>query len=232
MALNPYFDNKKVLGTQRLIDDMTREAIKATGIDVIYIVKTTDKIDPIFGENPLGKLKTAFTIEMYSQNVKTFDGNERDVVTKFGMELKDNVSLLVSRSRWYEEASKLPEVGANRLHPRVRPMEGDVIFLPYAPSSRNLYEIKFVENENMFYQQGEYYTFRLDCELYKYDMGDIETGVDEIDKSTQGIVSTITDANGTYNMNTQTVNDNSILQTNGDDFIDFTEIDPFSEGNY
>jgi len=232
MALNPYFDNKKVLGTQRLIDDMTREVIKATGIDVVYIVKTTDKLDPIFGENPLGKLKTAFSIEMYSQNVKTFDGNERDIVTKFGMELKDNVSLLVSRSRWYEEASKLPEVASNRLHPRVRPMEGDVIFLPYAPSSKNLYEVKFVENENMFYQQGEYYTFRLDCELYKYDMGAIESGFDEIDKATNGVITTITDSNGTYNMNTQYINDNSNLQTGGNDFIDFTEIDPFSEGNY
>jgi hypothetical protein len=232
MALNPYFDNKKVLGTQRLIDDMTREVIKATGIDVIYIAKTTDKLDAIFGENPLGKLKNAFTIEMYSQNVKTFDGNERDIVTKFGMELKDNVSLLVSRSRWYEEASKLPEDFPNRLHPRLRPMEGDIIFLPYAPSSRNLYEIKLVENENMFYQQGDYYTFRLDCELYKYDMGDIQTGFDEIDKSTQGIISTITDSNGTYQMNTLQPNNNTELQTNGNDFIDFTEIDPFSEGRY
>lgn len=232
MALNPYFDNKKVAGTQRLIDDMTREVIKATGIDVIYIVKTTDKLDPIFGENPLGKLKNAFTIEMYSQNVKTFDGNERDIVTKFGMEFKDNVSLLVSKSRWTEEASKLPEDFPNRLHPRVRPMEGDVIFLPYAPSSKNLYEIKFVENENMFYQQGDYYTFRLDCELYKYDMGDIETGFDEIDKSTQGIVSTVTDSNGTYLINSQTPNDSSAIQTHGDHFIDFTEFDPFSEGNY
>lgn len=232
MALNPYFDNKKVLGTQRLIDDMTREAIKASGIDVIYIVKTTDKLDPIFGENPLGKLKDAFTIEMYSQNVKAFDGNERDLITKFGMEIKDNVSLLVSKSRWTEEASKLSGQYPNRLHPRLRPMEGDIIFLPYAPSSRNLYEIKFVENENMFYQQGDYYTFRLDCELYKYDMGDIETGFDEIDKSTQGIISTITDSNGTYQMNTLQPNNNTELQTSGNDFIDFTEIDPFSEGNY
>lgn len=231
MALNPYFDNKKVAGTQRLIDDMTREAIKATGIDVIYIVKTVDNIDSIFGEDNSSKLKHGFIIEMYSQNVKTFDGNEKDIISKFGVEMKDNVSLVVSKSRWIEEASKLPEV-QNRLHPRSRPMEGDIIYLPYAPASRNLYEIKFVDHENMFFQQGDYYTFRLDCELFKYSMEDMETGFDDVDNMKNQFTKTITDENGTYIMDINKISDNTSIQTGVNSYIDFTEIDPFSEGKY
>lgn len=231
MALNPYFDNKRVVGTQRLIEDMTIEAIKATGINVVYIVKTVNSLDGLFGEDSTSKLKYGFTIEMYSQNVRTFDGNEKDIINKFGIEMKDNVSLIVSKHRWAQEASKLPDL-ENRLHPKERPMEGDIIYLPYAPASRNLYEIKFVDHENMFFQQGDYYTYRLDCELFKYSMEDMQTGFDEVDKLKNESVQTVTDENGTYFVDQKKISDNILVQGLGNSYIDFSEFDPFSEGNY
>ena len=62
MAVNPYFNNKNYKPTQNLFEDLTEEVIKTSGIDVVYVVKTTDKVDTLFGDNQNGKLKNSFTI--------------------------------------------------------------------------------------------------------------------------------------------------------------------------
>lgn len=231
MTTNPYFKNVGYKPTQNLIEDLASESIQVSGINVVYIVKTTDKIDNLFGDNALGKLKNSFSIEMYLKNSKQFEG-QRDIISKFGMEVKDFVSLVVSKKRFREESFKLPEIG-NRLYPMNRPIEGDLIYLPLSPSSDNLYEIKFVENEDMFYQQGEYYTFRLDCELFKYSMETINTGFSKIDDIGVELVKEITTtADGTYIIDNKEIKNNDEIQTSGEDIIDFSEKDPFSEGNY
>jgi len=233
MAVNPYFNNYNYRPTQNLIEDLAAETIKMNGVDVVYIVKTTDKVDSLFGDNQFGKLKNSFSIEMYLKNVRQFEGT-RDVVSKFGMEIKDNVTLIVSRKRFREEASKLPELGG-RLYPMNRPIEGDIIYLPLSKTSDNLYEIKFVENDDTMYQQGDYYTFRIDCELYKYSMEDIQTGFSKVDDIRDELVKEV-DENGDgkvdYIMDKKEINDNTQLQNEADDIIDFTEKDPFSEGKY
>jgi hypothetical protein len=231
MTTNPYFRHQGYKPTQNLIEDLAEESIKVNGIDTVYIIKTTDKVDSLFGDNQHGKLKNSFTIEMYLKNARAFEG-ERDVVNKFGMEVKDNVTLIVSKKRFREEAFKLPQI-TGRLYPMNRPMEGDLIYLPLSPSSDNLYEIKFVENEDQMYQQGDYYTFRLDCELFKYSMEDIQTGFSKIDDIQSELTKTeTTEKDGTYIIDNKKPNDNSLIQSDADDIIDFTEKDPFSEGNY
>jgi hypothetical protein len=233
MAVNPYFNNKNYKPTQNLFEDLSDEVIKMNGIDVVYIIKTSDKVDNLFGDNQHGKLKNSFTIEMYLSTAKNFQG-DRDVISKFGMEIKDNVSMLVSRRRFREESFKMPDLGG-RLYPMNRPMEGDLIYLPLAPASDNLYEIKFVENESMFYQQGDYYTFRIDCELYKYSMETIETGFTVIDNMEAEFVKQIdvdSDGKTDYIQDKKEVSNNDQLQTESRDILDFSEKDPFSEGNY
>ena len=233
MAVNPYFNNKNYKPTQNLFEDLSDEVIKMNGIDVVYIIKTTDKVDNLFGDNQHGKLKNSFTIEMYLSTAKNFQG-DRDVISKFGIEIKDNVSMLVSRRRFREESFKMPDLGG-RIYPMNRPMEGDLIYLPLAPTSDNLYEIKFVENESMFYQQGDYYTFRIDCELYKYSMETIETGFTVIDNMEAEFVTQVdvdSDGKTDYIKDKKEISNNDQLRTESRDILDFSEKDPFSEGNY
>lgn len=233
MTTNPYFKHQGYKPTQNLFEELSEESIKINGIDVVYIVKTTDKVDQLFGDNQHGKLKNSFSIEMYLKNARGFEG-ERDIVNKFGMEIKDNVTLVVSKKRFREEAFKLSQF-SGRLYPMNRPIEGDLIYLPLSPTSDNLYEIKFVENEDVLYQQGDYYTFTLSCELYKYSMEDISTGFSKIDDIRSELVQEVDDNNDgitDYIMDKKKINDNSQLQTEAADIIDFTEKDPFSEGNY
>jgi hypothetical protein len=60
----------------------------------------------------------------------------------------------------------------------IRPREGDLIWLPMA---KYMYEIKFTENIENFFQLGKLYTFELRCERYRYSNERIDTDIEEID---------------------------------------------------
>ena len=59
-----------------------------------------------------------------------------------------------------------------------RPLEGDLI---YFPLNSKLFEVKFVEHEEFFYQTGRLQTYELRCELFEYSSERIDTGNTEID---------------------------------------------------
>ena len=134
---------------------------------MIYIPRTLVNEDELFGEDTISKFTEGNAIEMYIESVDGFEG-EGDFISKFGLEIKDTMSLIVSRKRFEEQLG----------HVATRPREGDLIFFPL---SKGLFEIKFVEHENPFYQLGKLYTFKLSCELFSYSQEEIDTGFSEID---------------------------------------------------
>jgi hypothetical protein len=205
MATNPYF--KDYSGEQSLVEDLTVEIIKTMGRDVVYIPRDKFKQDLLFGEQWGTFFKTGIPIEMYIDSVVGFEG-QGDITTKFGIEIKDNINLTVARKRFTEEIqTRVPEL--------TRPREGDLIFFPLAKA---LFEINFVEHENPFYSLGKLYSYRLTCELFTYNEEAVRTGNTDID-------SIETYEHGMTGENTEiTLLDNGIL--------DFSETDPFSEGNY
>ena len=76
-----------------------------------------------------------------------------------------------------------------------RPREGDLI---YFPLGRRLFEVKFVEHEQPFYQLGKNYVYQLKCELFEYsdELGgwdQLSTTTDEIDSvlEDQGYITSI-----------------------------------------
>ena len=169
MAINPYFGNYK--NEQRLLNDLTIETIKAMGLDVYYVPREYLKLDRLFGEDVLSKFTIAYPIEVYQQDVMRF-GGQRDVINKFGIDITDRMTFLMSITRFNEEIrSKQPEI--------IKPREGDLIFFP---SSSHLFEINFVEDEEPFYQHGGLTTFTLSCELLTYSNETIDTGNTVIDK--------------------------------------------------
>ena len=144
---------------------------------------------------------------MYVDSVMGFDG-QGDIASKFGLEIRDNINFTIAKKRFIQEIqTKIPEI--------IRPREGDLIFFPLA---RALFEINFVEHENPFYQLGKLYCYKLSCALFTYNEEQVRTGNSDID-------SVETYEHGQTAENTEISNlDNGIL--------DFTETDPFSEGNY
>lgn len=178
MALNTYFNQGGGLNStgytleQQLVESLYTEAIKIYGFDIYYIPRTIVNLDKIFEEDELSKFTSAHPIEMYLQSVDGFEG-EGDFLSKFGLEIRDRASFVVVKSRWSaavdDNASLIIEG---------RPNEGDLL---YFPLTKALFEIKFVEHENIFYQLNQIFTYRIDVERFVYSSEVIDTGISVID---------------------------------------------------
>ena len=166
MALNPYIrvNDKTYFPERNLVEDLTIEAIKIHGLEMFYIPRDLVKRDDFFGESKYSRFNKFKMIEMYMDTTTAFEGG--DTFTKFGFEIRDSVKFTVSRKRFVRETGKQ------------RPLEGDLLYLPL---NKGLFEIKFVEHENPFYQLGKLFSFQLTCELFQYSEEKFDTGVPEID---------------------------------------------------
>ena len=170
MAKNSYF-RTKIGSEQRLVEDLTIESIKIYGQDMVYIPREFLNRDDVFGEDLLAKFEDTYSVEMYIESVDGFEG-EGDFMSRFGLQIRDSVNLVVSKKRF--------EMVVSRADTSVtRPREGDLI---YFPLSGGVFEIKFVEHENPFYQLGKLYTYKLSCELFNYNQEEFNTGDSNIDR--------------------------------------------------
>jgi hypothetical protein len=178
MPTNFYFNNfplHQITSEQLLVEDLVIEAMQIHGMDVYYLPQTTrDQVDMLYGEDTLKEFRSAYGIEMYLENVSGMDG-EGDFISKFGLEIRDEVTLLMSRRRFASLGTSL-----------IRPREGDLVYIPLL---QNFFEISFVEHENnqaMFYtlgrgRGGNVYVYALKLKQFVFSEEIISTGVDEID---------------------------------------------------
>jgi hypothetical protein len=153
--------------------------MKIMGHDVYYIPRKIVKRDFILNEDVISSFDASFTLEMYVESVDGFEG-DGDLMTKFGLEVRDQVTLVCSRRRWNALIGR-----HGYTNDAVRPREGDLIYLPL---TGGLFEIKFVEDKSPFFQLGGtgdtkavIPTFKLTCELFEYSGQEIDTGVPEVD---------------------------------------------------
>tara|TARA_B100000900_G_scaffold414224_1_gene440294 strand:+ start:1041 stop:1916 length:876 start_codon:yes stop_codon:yes gene_type:complete len=171
MARNIYFSDK-VRSEQLLYENIVIESLKTYGQDVYYLPRTLVAEDRILGEDVPSQFDTAYKIEMYLENTEGFDG-EGDLFTKFGVEIRDEATFVVSRRRWNNTVSAV-----NNQISGERPREGDLVYLPL---SNSLFEITHVEHEQPFYQLANLHTFKLRAHLFEYTGEDLDTGVLTID---------------------------------------------------
>jgi len=171
MATNHYFNHYgSSTPDQKLIENIIIESIKVYGIDLHYMPRTLVNEDKIFGEDRISQFNSSKVIEMYIKNVDGFEG-EGTFVSNFGLEVRDQITLTVSKRRWTELAIE----GGNR---DKEPQAGDLI---YFPLTDGLFQILDVQSTNTFYQTGALQTFDLVCELFQYGDEKIDTGIEEID---------------------------------------------------
>lgn len=171
MATNLYF-SQKVRSEQQLYEDIVIESLKMFGQDIYYLPRTLVAEDTILGEDVASKFGTSYKIEMYIENTEGFDG-EGDLFSRFGVEIRDQATFVVSRRRWTQVGRRFDnELDENR------PKEGDLIYLPM---TNKLFEVMHVEHESPFYQLSNLPVFKLRCELFEYSDEDLDTGVDAID---------------------------------------------------
>lgn len=171
MATNVFFDNKFAQqGEQQLYDDLIIEYIKLGGQDMYYVPYTYVNKDEVLGEDTGKKFDKAYLIEIFIRSVDGFEG-DGSFVSKFGLEIRDQVTFTVSKTRFMDEIGVVEEIP--------RPREGDLIFFPL---NNKVFEIKFVDDKPFFYPFGTLYTYDLSCELFEYSSEGFTTGITEIDR--------------------------------------------------
>ena len=208
---------------QGLIEDLVVESIKIYGIDLYYLPKRNVARDTVFREEELVTYNAAYAIEMYIKNVDGFEG-EGDFMSKFGLEIRDRITFTVSRR------SFSAEILTNEAD-MVRPLEGDLIWFPL---TRKMYKIMFVEHEAIFYQLGSLQVWDMTCELFEYNNETFETGISDIDSVYAELDVDINTAIASSVTLTDIQAQNEEFETDGQSgILDFSEMDPFSEGeNY
>jgi len=198
MALNPFFLQGSA-NEQYLIQDLINEQLKIYGIDVYYIPRKFIRTDNILKEVETSKFDDNFIIEAYLDNYEGYAPGS-DLMTKFGLRLKNEINLIISQERFEEFIApfldglqqgitdgNITDYDINLI---TRPREGDLI---YFPLGQRLFEIKRVEAEKPFYQLNKTYVYELLCELFEYENEDIDTGVDEVDRvvEDEGYITTL-----------------------------------------
>jgi len=200
MALNPFF----LQGThneQYLVQDLINEQLKIFGVEVYYLPRKIFKTDDIIKEVQSSKFDDSFLIEAYLNNYEGYAPGS-DLMTKFGLQLKNEISLTISRERYEEFIAPFLEGIATGIREGAtddgsytfelvsRPKEGDLV---YFPLGERLFEIKRVESEKPFYQLGKNYVYELQCELYEYENELIDTTVEEVDNTVEdeGYITTL-----------------------------------------
>jgi hypothetical protein len=196
-ATSVYFNNfsPSVINEQHLLEDLIVESIQMMGHDIKYLPREVyDQTDDVLGESVNSKFTRAYTIEAYLANVEGYEG-DGDFFSKFGLEIRDTSNFVISR-RAFEKY--VPAELASR------PREGDLIFVPLLGK---IFEIKFVEEELMFFSLGKRlpYMYEIRCEVFRFSNEDFNTGVEEIDDLEQSVAYTInlvlSTGTGNFNQN-------------------------------
>lgn len=157
---------------------MINEVIQIYGIDVYYLPRFYLTKKKIIREVIESEFTNAYPIEAY---IETYEGYEGagTLMTKFGIQAMTETTLTISRERFENYIAPLIENLPN-VELSTRPKEGDLI---YFPLGGRIFEIKFVEHEDPFYQLGKTYTYKLSCELFRYQNEVIDTGIDPVDEN-------------------------------------------------
>ena len=171
MPTNVFF-NHAVQTEQHLYEDLVVEALRMYGHNVFYLPREVIEEDSILNEDVQSKFGDSYQVEMYIENTDGFEG-EGDLMSKFGLQIRDQATFIISLRTWERFVSL-----DDNLATSFRPNEGDLI---YFPLSGSMFEIKFVEHEDPFYQVGKLFVFKLKCELFEYSQEDFDTGIGDID---------------------------------------------------
>lgn len=217
---NLFFNNFDSYAEQMLVEDLITECLSIYGHPVYYLPRTVVNKDEIWSEDSLSTYRTAYEFDMY---IKSYDSYEGDgtFLSKFNLEIRDQITFTVSRRSFGNEiSSDRPDIQ--------RPREGDLV---YSSMLQRMFVIKFVNNNAVFYQMGDLQVWDIVCEVWEYSNERFDTGVDVIDNiETRFSTSNITSNTAFEDAMSDVYAQNQEFQEAGANILDWTAVDPFSQG--
>jgi hypothetical protein len=187
---NRYVNNYFYQPRQKLAEDLIIQSIRMTGMYIRYIPREQFERDPLFGDDNWVQFNYAFEIESYVKDVEQYSGTG-DFFGKFGYEMRDQITFTIAKRRWEESNTDVfmdennnpildestPSWTPNASimikpeHPtytvgNALPKAGDLIYFPMV---NKIFEIMFVEHEQLFHPHGVLLTYDFKCELFRYN---------------------------------------------------------------
>lgn len=238
MATNLFFNNYGASQEQTLYEDLIIEAIKVYGVDVYYIPRTVVNVDNVFKDPEYSTYGSAISVEMYIKNVDGFEG-DGSFLSKFGIQVRDQIVFTMAQRTFANDVMVYTF--------ETRPREGDLIWFPFTES---LFQIKYTDVKAIFYQLGTLQTYDITCELYEGNSDEFNTGISAIDdkynKLTLDMVNNgvlletgdqlLTEYGFNLMLESESIElidpqaENDYIEQEADKILDFSEFDPFSEG--
>ena len=155
MPTSVYFNNYNSNAEQRVIEDLIVESMKIMGFDAFYCPNDNDQArDLLYGEDPVKKFQSAFPLEMYLSSDPLDYQGQQEFFSKFGLEIKDVVKVMVSRRSFQQ---RVPQNTFNR------PREGDLVYVPFLNGTGELYEITFAEQSKDMHMLGRKQPYFYGC---------------------------------------------------------------------
>lgn len=213
MAVNSAFhtgSSTSTLAERNLYQELITESIQIFGHDCHYIDRESVGEDTFLGEDALSKFVHARKIEMYTQDVNGWEGDDL-LMSKFGLQDMSAVTFVVSVPRFQDltqqiaiETATDTTGGAILLEDASidqssdsSTLAGDFYLLKdTAPDGNNrpfegdlifhpifkmLFEVKSVEDEEPFYQVDNLPVYKMQCQIFDYSSEKLDTGVTAID---------------------------------------------------
>lgn len=232
MNVSPFRFNQNYDITQsseaHLYNSIFAEATHMMGSDVVYIERTLNNPEPIFGEYLSATLDNGIPMRLFLEETTAW-GGAGDMYQKFGLAPSDE-STFYCPTLTFHQAKINPDY--NSLDPlseqflKFNPKVGDLI---YYVNGKKLFEIQHIENEAQpgFYVFGNRNSYQMKCKVYSYQHEDIDYTDVGIPDNIKALDNTMTINNIDYdiitneetNFNTPITNANSTL-------LDNTEVDP------
>jgi len=185
--LNPFFlQGSKT--EQSLVQDLINEQLRMYGVEIYYVPRQYVTKKTVIKEVIQSKFEHAYPLEAY---VNTYEGYEGQgtILSKFGVQPLNDLTLTISKERYETYITPLIRNLPNIELP-TRPKEGDLVYFPLGD---RLFEIKFVEHEQPFYQLQKTYVYELKCELFRYEDEIVDTSIEELDDNikNEGYIQTL-----------------------------------------
>jgi hypothetical protein len=181
----------------KTVNDATHEFIEMYGVPIRYLPRTAVKQDDLFGEDGLSLYNEVIEIKMYLEDQSIFGGSG-DIFAKFGLEVSDTLKLKVQQNHITEMLGEKPQIG-------------DLVQFSF---NNDIFEISFVEDEEIFYVSGKQTTYTLSAKRFEYSGEQMQTGDEEIDKLDDQDTSSLDDT----------------ADVDYTEVLDFDETNPFGDG--
>ena len=110
MAVNKAFhtnNSTSIQSEKNLYSDLVKEAIQIFGHDVYYIDRTTVATDNVLGEDSLSTFTSQVPIEMYVENAEGGYEGEKELMSQFGLENRNELTLVVHKERFQDLTKQL-----------------------------------------------------------------------------------------------------------------------------